>query len=177
VAVDPELLAAKAAGGDRDAQFGLGVQFGSGLGALRDPERAAHWYRLAADQNHALAQFNLGLMYANGDGVPRDEVESIAWLQKAAEQGDAGAQHSLGVRCQRATFGTHAVDIDESRIESYKWFCLAAAQGYRGSELACEGMNLKMTREQIVEGNRRAAAFKSPAVPSAGADPTRLAAA
>jgi hypothetical protein len=153
-------LLAKAESGDRDAQFGLGIQLSAGLGALRDPVQAAHWYRLAADQNHALAQFNLGLMYADGDGVPRDLAESAAWIERAADQGDAGAQHCLGVRCQRASFEGAAAAVGESRIEAYKWFHLAAAQGYRGSELACEGINLKMTREQIVEGNRRAAAFQ-----------------
>jgi hypothetical protein len=159
-AFDREALIAKAEGGDPDAQFGLGIQYGSGLGALRDPGQAAQWYRRAADQDHPLAQFNLGMMYADGDGVPRDDAESFAWLWKAAEQGDAGAQHQMGIRCQRATFVALQADVGEARIEAYKWFHLAAAQGYRGSELACEGMNLKMTRLQVAEGNRRAATFQ-----------------
>jgi hypothetical protein len=136
-AFDREALIAKAEGGDPDAQFGLGIQYGSGLGALRDPGQAAQWYRRAADQDHPLAQFNLGMMYA-----------------------DAGAQHQMGIRCQRATFVALQADVGEARIEAYKWFHLAAAQGYRGSELACEGMNLKMTRLQVAEGNRRAATFQ-----------------
>ena len=47
----------------------------------------------------------------------------------------------------------------ESKIEAYKWFQLAAAQGYAGSDTAFERVTLIMTREEVAEGNLRAAAF------------------
>jgi TPR repeat protein len=51
--------------------------------------------------------------------------------------------------------------VPESKIEAYKWLHLAAAQGFQGSEAACETVALVMTREEVADGNRRAAAFEA----------------
>jgi len=150
---------AKAEEGDADAQFGLGLKFAILEGAARDYLQAAHWYLKAAGQNHALAQFNLGKMFADGQGVARDDAKAMMWFQKAAQQGDAGAQHNLGMRHRRAGLEGSPKDATESRLEAYKWFRLAAAQGYRGSDTAFEGISLDMTREEVAEGNHRADAF------------------
>lgn len=143
--------------GDADAQFALGLKYGNGEGELQDFPQALQWYRKAADQNHALAQFNLGIMYAKGQGVPLDDTEAVTWIRKAAERGDAGAQFNLGVRYHRASLGGVRMDAVESRIEAYKWFQLAAAQGYKDSVASGERMTLGMSREEVVEGNHRAA--------------------
>ena len=121
--------------------------------------QAAHWYRKAADQSHALAQFNLGVMYARGQGVDRDDATAGMWLGKAAQQGDAGAQYHLGMRHHRASIGSQPRDAVESRVEAFKWLHLAAAQGYKGSVAACEFVTLGMTREEVTDGNHRRAAF------------------
>jgi TPR repeat protein len=118
------------------------------------------WYRKAAEQNHFLAQFNLGIMYAHGQGVTRDAVQSRMWLGKAAQQGDAGAQFHLGNNCHRASFRQVPADASESRIEAYKWYRLAAAQGYQGSEMAHATLTLNMTRADVAAGNQRFAAFE-----------------
>ena len=47
----------------------------------------------------------------------------------------------------------------ESKIEAYKWFHLAANQGYQGSIAAFETLTLSLTREQVTDGNQRVAAF------------------
>jgi TPR repeat protein len=152
--------------GDAGVQYGMGLMFANGEGAAQSYAQAAEWYRKAADQNHGLAQFNLGMMYAIGQGVPRDDVQSMAWFNKAAQQGDAGAQFKMGVSCHRACFGRSAdanlprVDDLESKIEAYKWYRLADAQGYQGAQTACESLILEMSREDIATGNRRTADFK-----------------
>jgi TPR repeat protein len=157
----PDLKAGNLAAGrgDAEAQFGLGLRYGSGTGEAQDLAQAAHWYRQAADQNHCLAQFNLGLMYASGQGVPRDDGEAGRWMRKAAEQGDAGAQFNLGTRFHRASVGGPTGDGVEAKIEAYKWFFLAAAQGYKDSAASCERMTFGMSREEVAEGNQRAASF------------------
>jgi uncharacterized protein len=48
---------------------------------------ALKWYRLAADQGHAIAQNHLGLMYADGRGVPQDYVIAHMWLNLSAAKG------------------------------------------------------------------------------------------
>jgi TPR repeat protein len=147
--------------GDAAAQFSLGLKFASGSGALQDYGQAAHWYLKAADQSHSLAQFNLGIMYANGQGMPRDPARSLVWIQRAADLGDAGAQYNLGVTHHRASLSGLPEDAAGSRIDAYKWLRLAAAQGYQGSETACDVVNLHMTREDVAEGGRRIAAFNA----------------
>jgi len=153
-----ETTETKAGHGDAEAQFSLGLKF-AGEGATQDYAQAVHWYLKAADQSHALAQFNLGIMYAAGQGVPRDEAKSMGWMQKAADLGDAGAQHHIGMKHHRASFEGLKEDASESRIQAYKWLQLAAAQGYRNSEAAWAFVALGMTREDVADGSRRAAAF------------------
>ena len=138
---------------DAEMQFKLGLKFAGGTGAALD-------YAQAAEQNHFLAQFNLGMMYAHGQGVARDSAQSRMWLDRAAQQGDAGAQFHLGNNCHRASFSQTAPDASESRIEAYKWYRLAAAQGYQGSEMAHATLTLNMTRADVVAGNQRIAAFQ-----------------
>src|SRR5438552_13377069 len=150
---------AKADQGDADAQFALGVNYGSAEGNLQDLVQAAQWYRKAADQNHSLAQFNLGLMYTKGEGVPQDEAAAVSWMRKAADQGDAGAQFNLGMRYHRASVWGLQLDSLESKVEAYKWLQLAAAQGYKGSAEACERMTLGMTIEEVAKGSQGVAAF------------------
>ncbi len=145
--------------GDAEAQFSLGLNLANRTGEARDYLQAAQWYRKAADQNHVLAQFNLGVMFSDGQGVARDEAQALVWLRKAAHQGDAAAQHNLGMRCRRASFAVRPEAALESNLEAYKWFRLASAQGYRGADAACEGIALGFTREQVAEGDHRAAAF------------------
>ena len=145
--------------GVAEAQFSLGLIYANGKGAAPDYAQAEHWYLKAAGQNHALAQFNLGIMHANGQGVPRDRAKSLMWIQKAADLGDAGAQYRLGLSHQRDIRDGLPENASESRLNAYKWFRLAADQGYHGAETACELVNLNMSREDVVEGGRRVAAF------------------
>jgi TPR repeat protein len=146
----------KADQGDADAQFSLGLKFASGGDLTLDYPKAAHWYLKAANQNHPLAQFNLGLMFAGGQGVDQDEAKSVMWMRMAAQQGDAGAQYHLGMRHRRASFVGLPKDALESNLEAYKWFHLAAAQGYKESEAARDDIAIGLTLAQVVEGNQRA---------------------
>jgi TPR repeat protein len=145
--------------GVAEAQFSLGLTFANTVRAAPDYAQAARWYLLAANQNHAMAQFNLGIMFAEGQGVARDDAQSEKWMRRAAQQGDAGAQHNMGSRHRRASFKAPPADALESNLEAYKWFSLAAAQDYRGSDMAFESVALGLTPDQVAEGDHRAAAF------------------
>lgn len=147
--------------GVAEAQFSLGLIYANAKGAVPDYAQAEHWYLKAAEQNHALAQFNLGIMHAHGQGVPRDRAKSLMWIQKAADLGDAGAQYHLGLSHQRAAQDGSPENASESRLNACKWFRLAADQGYRGAETACELVNLNLSREDVLEAGRRVAAFNA----------------
>jgi hypothetical protein len=151
-----EDMQSKADHGDAEAQFGLGLKFANGGPAVLDYTKAAHWYLKAANQHHALAQFNLGLMLAGGQGVAQDDAQSLVWMRLAALQGDAGAQHHLGMRHRRDSFEGLSKDALESNLEAYKWFRLAAAQGYRASGSARDDIAIGLTQEQVTEGTHRA---------------------
>lgn len=144
---------------DAETQYHLGLKFAGGGGTAPDYAQAVEWYRKAADQNHSLAQFNLGVMYAHGQGVRRDAAQSRLWYDKAAQQGDAGAQFNLGNSYHHGSFSQAPAEAAESRIEAYKWYRLAAAQGYQGSETAYATLTLNMTRAEVADGNQRTAAF------------------
>lgn len=145
--------------GAAEVQFNMGLKFANGEGAAQDYVQAAEWYRKAADQSHSTAQFNLGMMYANGQGVARDYAQSAMWYGKAAKQGDASAQFNLGRSCHRASLRGDPEDASESRIRAYKWYHLAAAQGFKVLDAASTSLVLSMTREDIADGDQRVADF------------------
>jgi TPR repeat protein len=155
-AVDVRTLAEN---GNPEAQFSLALQCEYSGGDEKSRIEAAGWFRRAADQGHTLAQFNLAVMYSTGEGVPLDESEAGRWFQRAASGGDAGAQFQMGKRSQRRSYGVPEKDATEARIESYKWFNLAAAQGYANSEAYVERSNLMLDGKEFAESQRRIAAF------------------
>ena len=83
--------------GDPNAQFQLGLLYGSGNGIAKSMFEAAKWYRRAADQGHAKAQAMLGMLFSSGQGVPQSETTAIKWWRKAANQGDPDARFNLGM--------------------------------------------------------------------------------
>ena len=146
--------------GNPEAQFALGFFLAAGS----DPqnyERALEWYQKAANQNHRLAQFNLGQMFAQGQGVAPNDSMALMWIRRAADGGDAGAQYNMGDRFSRSGMRGFEQDSSESRIESYKWFTLAAGQKYRDALSQSDAATMRMTREEVTEGNRRVQAFVS----------------
>ncbi len=157
---DPEKALPKTDYGDAEVQFGMGLKFAADTGAAQDYRQAAEWYHKAAEQNHSLAQFNLGVMYAVGQGVTRDAAQSAVWFGKAARLGDAGAQYHLADSCHRASVGQAPAEASESRIEAYKWYRLAATQGYKNSAMAWSNLTLNMTRADVIAGDQRVAAFE-----------------
>lgn len=89
-------LRAKAAEGDTNAQFRLGVAYDQGQGVAKNQSEAAVWYQKAAEQGHAPAQNSLGSMYQFGEGVPQDNIEAVRWYEKAADKGFGEAYTNLG---------------------------------------------------------------------------------
>jgi TPR repeat protein len=156
----PAAASSDADNADPEAQFNRGLRFATGgAGNAQDYVQAAAWYRKAAEQHHGLAQFNLGIMYAQGQGVDRDDVQSDAWFDRAARLGDAGGQFRMGQHFERASLNGLPADAPEARIEAYKWYQLAAAQGYKGSDGAHAVLTFRMTREDVAEATERVARF------------------
>jgi hypothetical protein len=67
----------------------------------------------------------------------------------------------MGRSLQRASMDGLPADAPEARIEAYKWFQLAAAQGYKNSEGAYATLTFKMTRADVAEAIERVARFSA----------------
>ena len=153
------ILKKKAAAGDANAQYMLGLTYDLGQGVPENKAEAVKWYRLAAAQGLADAQLSLGAMYEYGQGVPEDKTEAVKWFRLAAAQGDASAQFNLG-RMYYLGEG-----VPEDYVQAYKWWNLAAASG---DTSAVKNKNIvaeKMTKEQIAEAQRLSTAFKPTKTP------------
>jgi TPR repeat protein len=138
------------------AQSSLAGLYYSGLGVPKDLVEAKRWslkaadqYRNSAEQGDADAQLGLADCYE----YLHDDPERVKWLRRAAEQGNVIAQYNLGASYRLGE------GVPENDIEAYKWFSVAAAHGWKGCAEQRDSLAQSMSREEVVEGQRRAAAF------------------
>jgi hypothetical protein len=108
---------ARAAIGDANAQYHVGVCYAAGRGTAKDFGEAAKWYRKGAEQGNASAQLFLGMAYASGQGTKKDDVEAAKWWRKAAIQGNDAAQFNLG----GSYYAGRGVPKDQNEAYAYLW--------------------------------------------------------
>ncbi len=81
-----------------EAQHDLAAIYTAGRGGVtQNFERAALWFREAADNKIANADYNLGVLYHQGLGVERDLDRALYWYREAAKLGHPEAQYNLGI--------------------------------------------------------------------------------
>jgi TPR repeat protein len=85
---------------------------------------AAKYFKLAADQNHAVGQFNYGYCLSNGKGVEVDFVEAAKYYKLAADQKHAIAQFNYGY----SLFHGEGVEVDF--VGAARYYKLAADQNH-----------------------------------------------
>ena len=133
--VSPALSIAKlrerAAEGDAQARYDLGVAMLCQRRLAHDPGEPARWLQGAAEQGHAGAQSVLGWMLMSGSSVRRDDALAVRWLTRSAEAGDTAAQNNLGVLYATG----RGVARDEAAAEH--WFRAAAD---KGAEMAANNL-------------------------------------
>jgi TPR repeat protein len=171
--------------GYAEAQWNLGMLYMNGQGVPKNDILATNWLRLAAEQRWPDAQTNpelvsapgqsrarvnpeelkwylraveignagVGKGFVKGQGMRHDYREAFKWLLWAATRGNAEAQYAVGVLYARGQ-GTRP-----DFVEAHKWYNLAAAQGHAVAARARDGLNHRMTAEQIDTAQRRAASF------------------
>lgn len=91
--VDLPALQAKAAAGDPESQYQLGLYFD-----IRDwgAVDAIKSYRALAEKGHPKAQWRMGVLAIQGRGGRQDYKKAYEWLQKAEAKGLALAQFQIG---------------------------------------------------------------------------------
>jgi TPR repeat protein len=113
---------------EADMDLLRGTLYYHGQGVPQDFERAAMWFRKAADKGVAEAQYYLGLQHDDGQGVIHSHVRAAAWYQMAAKQGYAPAQNNLGLLYELGE------GVPKSFSLAEMWFRKAAEQGQAGAQ-------------------------------------------
>ncbi len=91
-------LEQQAFAGTPEAQHDLAAIYTAGRGGVtQNFEKAALWFREAADQKIANAGYNLGVLYHQGLGVEKDVERALYWYREAAKLGHPEAQYNLGI--------------------------------------------------------------------------------
>ena len=156
-----EELKQRAAAGDAEAQYELGICYLNGEDIKLDEEAAVLWFQISAEQGYAEAQSVLGECYHFGAGVEQNMEAAVKWYRLAAEQGLVEAQTKLGgiylgvegveqnyeeaVKCYRLAAEQGDADaqcylgcayangngVEQNYEEAVKWYCLAAEQGHK----------------------------------------------
>lgn len=86
----------------------------------RSYSKAAKYYRMAAEQNHAPSQHNLGVLYLKGQGVERDWVKAYAWFSLSAAQGYRAAIDAVNTLSPRLDDNEkHQADVIEAELKQH----------------------------------------------------------
>ncbi|KPZ70135.1 Sel1 repeat protein [Shewanella sp. P1-14-1] len=86
----------RAADGNADAQFLLGLMNLAGRFVDQDTSQGLYWVEQAALQDHIKAQQTIADLSFEGNLLPRDLAVAEKWYQVLAEQGDSRAHFRLG---------------------------------------------------------------------------------
>lgn len=86
----------KAAEGEKEAEFLLGLMYLSGRFVLVDQKLGVEWMSAAAEQGHPKAQQTLADLSFEGNIIERDLVTAEHWYLSLSEQGNKWANFRLG---------------------------------------------------------------------------------
>ncbi len=109
--------------GDVDAQYNLGTLYENGFGRPADAEKAARWYRSAAERRLDHARLALARLQRSGALEPGPDEDQIKLLESAARRGLAEAQYELGVAYD------HGLGVTRNHATAAGWYQRAAEQG------------------------------------------------
>ena len=73
----------------------VGQCYFEGKGVEQSMQEAARYWRLTADQGHAVVQLTLGGLHNSGMGAEKEFEEAARYWRLAADQGHAEASSSL----------------------------------------------------------------------------------
>ena len=117
-------LARQSQAGDPQAQHDLAFLYAIGDRIPRNFERAAFWFRRAADAGVTSATYNLAVLTQRGDGVAQDSDSAFRLFMQAAEDGHPQAQFAVGLAYDRGR------GVEPDPREAASWFQAASANGF-----------------------------------------------
>jgi TPR repeat protein len=83
--------------GDTKAMTLLGELYSNGFGVTQDDNKAAEWYRIAAERGDREAMFALAMFRMSGRGGGQNREEAARLFASAAKLGHVGAAYNLGL--------------------------------------------------------------------------------
>ena len=111
--------------GDKyEAPFQMGRIYVYGQGVKTDYKKAAYYYNISAENNHAEAQCMYATMCHMGIGIQQDDDIAFKWYTKSANQGNDEAQYCLGLAYYKGE------GVVKDYLLAVKWFTEAAKQGH-----------------------------------------------
>lgn len=178
------LYSAAAEKGSAAAQLRLGLIYHEGRILLRDYVEGTRLICAAADAEHAEGQLNCGLAYQTGLGVEQDAERAASYLEKASAQGSIAALNVLGQlytskddRAKGAQYFFQAAELGNALgmyeyagylaaddgggdlIEAYAYASLAMVRGLTDAVTLLNGLEARMSPEDILTGQARARAW------------------
>ena len=135
------------------AQYRLGALYEKGLGVAQDKARARSLYRQAAEAGNPRAMHNLAVLLADGDGKP-DYESAATWFRKAAQYGVHDSQFNLAILLARG------LGVEQSMVQSYQWFAIAAALGDNDAAAKRDEVATKLGASELSVAKALAAAFR-----------------
>lgn len=125
------------------AAYQLGKCWRDGRGVFPDDERAALWFRRAAESGYNFAQYALGKLLQSQNRMS----EAVPWYEKAAAQGNSCAAYRLG------KLYLEGKDVPKDVPQAVVFLTESAQQGnqyaqYALGKLYLTGQDVKQDREQ-----------------------------
>jgi TPR repeat protein len=122
---DPKVtdLYNRAMSGDSQAMSDLGMDYEKGLSVPSDFNKAAAWYRKAADAGNTSGMNRLGSLYENGVGVQKSYPQAVSWFRKAADAGNTDGMIRLGYMY------SNGLGVEKDYVQASSWYRKAAASG------------------------------------------------
>ena len=114
----------RAAKGDTEAQYELGLIYRDGDGVGQDYGKAGALFTEASQHGHAEAQYELARLYYTGAGFVRDRKKAQALFVLAADHGSAASQYFLGVMYSKGR------GVKKNYRKAAYWYDKAARQGH-----------------------------------------------
>lgn len=122
------------------------VEAGSFFYECHEFEKAARWFRLAANNGDTYSQAHLAWMHNRGEGVPVNYELAAEWWKRAAEGGDPKSQYNLGLWLRKGK------GLPKSDDQAIYWFRRAAEQGHQKAQSLLESTQKQSESQQPNHG-------------------------
>ncbi len=116
-------LSKKAAEGDSEAQFQLGLCYARGFGIDKDYKKAVELWEKSSSQKNAKSKNALALAYLKGLGVPKNPQKAFSLLYENSLADDIDSLVDLGVLYSRGR------GVQRDYAKAFQFYSKAAAQG------------------------------------------------